>query len=146
VRGTDRRSEGSASRVRRYVGVVAAIAVGLVVVGCSSGPANQAPAGQAGGQPAASASASAAALAADLKITPASGSRDVTPSAGITVTATQGKVTNVTVKTSGDPVTGTLSDGDQTWHSLWALNTGRTYTVTATRGTTRPTASACRSC
>ena len=82
MRGTDRRSAGSASRVRRYVGAVAAMAVGLLVVGCQSGPANQAPAGQAGGQPAASASASAAALAADLKITPSNGSRDVKPSAG----------------------------------------------------------------
>jgi lipoprotein-anchoring transpeptidase ErfK/SrfK len=133
VRGTDRRSEGSASRVRRYVGVVAAVATGLLVVGCSgSGPADQPPAGHTGGQPAASTSGSAAALAADLKITPANGSHDVKPADGITVTATQGKVTNVTVKTSGDPVTGTLSADGQTWHSVWALNTGRTYTVTAT--------------
>jgi lipoprotein-anchoring transpeptidase ErfK/SrfK len=133
VRGTDRRSEGSASRVRRYVGVVAAMAVGLLVVACSgSGPGSHPPAGQEGGQPTASASVSTAALAADLKIAPANGSHDAKPSAGITVTATQGKVTNVTVKTSGDPVTGTLSPDGQAWHSLWALNTGRTYTVTAT--------------
>jgi lipoprotein-anchoring transpeptidase ErfK/SrfK len=133
VRGKDRRSEGSAVRVRRYIGAAAAMAVGLLVVGCSSGPANQPPAGQAGGHAAASA-ASAAALASDLKITPANGSHDVKPSAGITVTAMHGKVTNVTAKVepSGDPVTGTLGDGGQTWQSLWALNTGRTYTVTAT--------------
>jgi lipoprotein-anchoring transpeptidase ErfK/SrfK len=111
------------------------MAVGLLVVGCGGG-AGQPPADQGGGggAPGASASASAAALAADLVITPSNGSRDVTPSAGITVTATQGKVTNVTVKVgpSGDPVTGALSDGGRTWHSQWALNTGQTYTVTAT--------------
>ena len=134
MRGTDRRSAGSASasRVRRYVGAAAAVALGLLVAGCTNGPGNQPPPGQAGGGPTASASASAAALAADLTITPANGSRNVEPGAGITVTATQGKVTNVTVKTSADPVTGTLSDGGQAWHSLWALNTGQTYTVTAT--------------
>jgi len=132
VRGTDRRPEGSASRGRRYVGAVAAMAIGLLVVGCSSDPGSQPPAGQAGGPPTASGSANTAALAADLRISPANGSHDAKPSDGITVTATQGKVTNVTVKTSGDPVTGTLSPGGQAWHSLWALNTGRTYTVTAT--------------
>jgi lipoprotein-anchoring transpeptidase ErfK/SrfK len=133
VRGTDRRSAGSTARARRYVGVVAAVATGLLVVGCSgSGPASQPPAGHPGGQPTASASVNAAALAADLKITPANGSHDAKPADGITVTATKGKVTNVTVKTSGDPVTGTLSADGQTWQSLWALNTGRTYRVTAT--------------
>jgi hypothetical protein len=43
-------------------------------------------------------------------------------------------VTSVTVTTSSDPVTGTVTRAGQTrhWHSRWALGTSRTYTVTAT--------------
>jgi len=133
VRGTDRKSAGSAGpagRVRRYVGLTAAIAVGLLVAAC--GPAHHTGAAAQGNDGASASARASAALASDLKITPSNGSIGVNPAAGITVTATSGKVTNVTVKTSGDPVTGTLSDGDQTWHSQWALNTGKTYTVTAT--------------
>jgi len=91
VRGTDRRPEGSASRGRRYVGAVAAMAIGLLVVGCSSDPGSQPPAGQAGGPPTASGSANTAALAADLRISPANGSHDAKPSDGITVPPPRGR-------------------------------------------------------
>ena len=67
-----------------------------------------------------------------MKITPANGARDADPSAGITVTATSGTLKNVTVHTSGDAVSGTLSQGGKVWHSQWALNVSQTYTVTAT--------------
>jgi lipoprotein-anchoring transpeptidase ErfK/SrfK len=127
VRGTDRHRAGPAARLRRYTGVTAAMALGLLVVAC--GPAHHQ--GSGNGQAGASASANAA-LAADLKITPSNGIRDADPSAGITVTATAGKVTKVTVETPGDPVTGTLSDNGQEWRSTWALNTAQTYAVTAT--------------
>ncbi|HJZ29439.1 MAG TPA: Ig-like domain-containing protein, partial [Streptosporangiaceae bacterium] len=126
---------------RIYASVVAPVVIGLLTAACSSGPAQtpaQASASAASASAAAAASASAAArahaalLASELKITPANGSRSVDPSAGITVTATKGKVTNVTVTTSGDPVTGTLSGGGKKWHSAWTLNASQTYTVTAT--------------
>jgi lipoprotein-anchoring transpeptidase ErfK/SrfK len=132
VRGTDRKPTGSAARVRRYAGVTAAMAVGLLVVAC--GQTHQPGAAQGGSGPGASASASAARLASELKITPSNGSRDADPAAGITVTATEGKVTDVTVKVgpSGDPVSGTLRDGGTSWHSDWTLDTAQTYTVTAT--------------
>jgi lipoprotein-anchoring transpeptidase ErfK/SrfK len=115
---------------RIYVSAVAALAIGLLTAACSSGHP-QTPA-EASASASASASAHAAQLSTELKITPANGSRGVNPSRGITVTATKGKVTNVTVTTSGDPVTGTLSGGGKKWHSAWTLNASQTYTVTAT--------------
>jgi len=66
-----------------------------------------------------------------LAITPAPGTKNADPASGITVSARDGgKVTSVAVQTSGDAVTGTLS-GDTTWHSKWSLDTGESYTVTA---------------
>jgi lipoprotein-anchoring transpeptidase ErfK/SrfK len=67
-----------------------------------------------------------------VTITPASGAADADPSAGITVTAAKGTLKNVTVRTSGDPVSGRLSQDGKTWHSQWALGVSQTYTVTAT--------------
>jgi hypothetical protein len=107
------------------------VVIGLLASACSSG--SKAPAvspSQSRAQASASASAHAAALAKDLKITPATGGKNIDPSAGITVTALKGKVTNVTVSTPGDKVTGSLSGG-ASWHSDGTLNVGQTYTVTA---------------
>jgi lipoprotein-anchoring transpeptidase ErfK/SrfK len=127
VRGTDRRS---ARRVRRSAAIAAAAAIGLLATACSSGHAPSAAAAKA--QASASAQAHASTLAADLRITPSTGSRGVNPSAGISVTAIKGTVTNVTVRTSGDAVSGRLSDGDKTWHSTRQLDVSQSYTVTAT--------------
>jgi lipoprotein-anchoring transpeptidase ErfK/SrfK len=75
----------------------------------------------------------AQAAAKYLKITPAPGTKDANPSDGITISALDGgKVTRVTVRTSGDAVTGALSSDARTWHSTWALDTAQSYTVTAT--------------
>jgi lipoprotein-anchoring transpeptidase ErfK/SrfK len=82
-------------------------------------------------KPEANAKSKAAAAAADVKITPANGSKDADPSAGITVTATHGTLKNVAVHTSGDKVTGQLSADGKTWHSAWALDVSQSYTVTA---------------
>ena len=114
---------------RIYAGIAAA-AIGLLAAGCSSGHAADAGPGQRVGF--GSARAHAAQVAAELKITPANGSRGVDPSSHITVTATQGKVTNVTVKTSGDPVSGTLRANGKSWQSTWTLKAAQSYTVTAT--------------
>jgi lipoprotein-anchoring transpeptidase ErfK/SrfK len=131
VRGTDRRS---ARRGRRYAGIAAAAAISLLATACSSGGHASSP-GQSKAQASASASASAraraAALAKNLKITPANGSHGVDPSAGISVTAVKGTVTSVTVHTSGEAVSGSLSDGGKTWHSARNLNVSQSYTVTA---------------
>ena len=127
MRGTDRRP------VRTIAAVAATAVIGLLASACSSGhhtpPVSPS---QSRAQASASAAAHAAALAKDLKITPATGSHDVDPSGGITVTALKGKVTNVTVSTSGDPVTGSLSGGGASWHSDGNLNVAQSYTVTAT--------------
>ena len=160
--------------MRRYAGVAAAAAISLLATACSSGSHSSVSPGQSRAQASASAKAHAAALAKDLKITPANGSHGADPSAGISVTAVKGKVTNVTVRTSGDAVSGSLGGGGKTWHSARNLNVSQSYTVTATgtdasgekitttstfrtltpaqtftprssRGTSRPTASACRS-
>ncbi|HEY6786081.1 MAG TPA: Ig-like domain-containing protein [Trebonia sp.] len=68
-----------------------------------------------------------------LEISPAPGTASASTANGITVSAGQGsKITNVTVKTGGDAVTGSLNSADTSWHSTWALDTGQSYTVTAT--------------
>jgi lipoprotein-anchoring transpeptidase ErfK/SrfK len=67
-----------------------------------------------------------------VTITPANGTQDTDPSAGITVTASSGTLKNVSVLSSGDPVSGTLSDGGKVWHSQWALDVAQAYTVSAT--------------
>ena len=74
----------------------------------------------------------AAAPAAEVRITPANGATGADPSAGITVTATRGTLTSVTVRTSGDAVSGRLSQGGTVWHSQWALDVSQAYKVTAT--------------
>jgi len=120
---------------RIYASVVAAVTIGLLTAACSSGPP-QTPAqasASASASSSAAASAHAALLASELKIAPANGSRGVNPSAGITVTATKGKVTNVTVAAPGGAtVSGALRDGGRVWHSTWALGVSQRYTVTAT--------------
>jgi lipoprotein-anchoring transpeptidase ErfK/SrfK len=73
---------------------------------------------------------------AQLTITPANGSKNVKPGEGITVTAAHGKVTNVSVQTSGTQVTGTLSADGTAWHSKWTLGTNQRFVVTATAVTT----------
>ena len=115
---------------RRYA-ALAAVAISLLATACSGGGHAPTPA-ESRAQAAAAAKARAAAIAKELRITPADGSRGADPSAGITVTAVKGKVTNVTVRTSGDAVSGSLRDGGKTWHSARHLNVAQSYTVTAT--------------
>ncbi len=70
-----------------------------------------------------------------ITITPASGAASADPSAGITVTASAGKLTNVTVNTGGPggaAVPGTLSSDGKTWHSQWTLEVSQSYSVQAT--------------
>jgi lipoprotein-anchoring transpeptidase ErfK/SrfK len=67
-----------------------------------------------------------------LSIAPAPGSVVYTPDRGITVTASGGRLSNVTVRTGGDPVTGSLNAAGTVWNSAWALNVSQHYTVSAT--------------
>jgi len=129
VRGTDRRP---GRRARWHAGIAAA-AIGLLATACSGGSHSTVSPAQSAARASASAKAHAAALAAMLRITPADGSHDAAPSDGITVTAVKGKVTNVTVRTSGDPVSGSLAADGKSWHSTVAnLDVSQSYTVTVT--------------
>ena len=67
-----------------------------------------------------------------LTISPASGSAGVSPAAGITVTATHGRLTGVSVQGGSDPVTGSMNGSASIWHSAWTLGVSTRYTVTAT--------------
>jgi len=74
---------------------------------------------------------SAQSVAKYLAITPAPGTKDANPADGITVSGRNGgKLSNVSVHTSGGAVTG--SQSGNSWHTTWALATGQSYTVTAT--------------
>ncbi len=138
MRGTDR---SAARRGPRCAMIAAAAAIGMLAAGCggsshsAAGSSSQA-AAQASAQAQAKASeaaqARAAMLAAEIKISPANGSHDISPSDGITVSVPKGKVTQVTVHTAGDAVSGAVSDGGATWHSDRNLDVSQTYTVTAT--------------
>ena len=126
------------TRARRpgwLAGFAAAAVLALLTAACSAGgqaPAHAKARASAQARARAQASARAARLEADLKIAPATGTTDANPAEGITVTSANGPVTNVSVRTSGDQVSGSLSDGGRVWHSTWSLDVSRSYTVTAT--------------
>jgi lipoprotein-anchoring transpeptidase ErfK/SrfK len=112
-------------RLARPAGLAAAAALIMLVTACSGGGT-----GASGTTPQHGSKAKAAGAA--VTITPANGAKNVDPSAGITVTAKTGTLKNVTVRTAGDPVTGSISQGGKVWHSQWALDVSQSYTVTAT--------------
>jgi lipoprotein-anchoring transpeptidase ErfK/SrfK len=116
-------------RARRLAAVALTAAAALLATACQ------------GGTPVASklnstavSSRPASPVVQYLQISPATGSKNASPSDGITVTAVRGgKISAVTVKTSSThQVTGTLSADGKSWHSAYALPTGQSYTVTAT--------------
>jgi lipoprotein-anchoring transpeptidase ErfK/SrfK len=123
-----RRSNGQrVRRLARPTGLVLAAALSILAAACSgSGSSGNSHGTTAhGGKP-------KAVSAPKMTITPANGTANVEPSAGITVTASSGTLRNVTVRTAGDAVTGALSDGGKVWHSQWALDVSQSYMVTAT--------------
>src|SRR5580693_7388783 len=137
--------------MRRVAGVTAVTVLALVATGCSGGGHGTTQVSAAGHTAAAGTgarSASGAGVAAPrLTITPGNGAKQADPSAGITVTAAGGTLTHVTVRTSGDAVTGSMSQAGTVWRSQWALGVSQAYTVTATasgKGGTVTTTSAFR--
>ena len=129
-------------RAFRAVSALAAGALVAALAACTGSTATSierpgasgsaASAGNGPGGTAASASATPSPTGPAVTITPANGAAAADPSAGITVTAGGGTLRNVTVATPGDPVTGSYSAGRTSWHSTWALDVSRSYTVTAT--------------
>jgi lipoprotein-anchoring transpeptidase ErfK/SrfK len=111
----------SSARVHRWlVAVAICCTAGLAASACSGSSGTSA----SGGKPAEPAGL-------QVSITPANGTSGVTPSNGIKVTAAKGKLTNVTVTTGGDQVTGSMNAAGTVWHSTWALDVAQSYTVTA---------------
>jgi lipoprotein-anchoring transpeptidase ErfK/SrfK len=125
---TTRRTDAARARRLGYpVAVAAAAALALLAAACSGG-------GQHTGKTGSGARGGGAHPAGPtaIEITPGNGTKAADPAAGITVTAATGKLTHVTVHSSGDAIAGTLSPDGKTWHSQWALDVAQTYTVTAT--------------
>jgi lipoprotein-anchoring transpeptidase ErfK/SrfK len=113
------------ARQRRRLAIAAICATaGLLLTACAAGGS-----GAAGGASAASSASQSA--GGQLSIAPANGSTQARTDQGITVTAAHGKITNVKVRTAGDPVTGSLNSAGTVWHSNWALGVSQSYTVTA---------------
>src|SRR5579872_6384306 len=119
------------------LGSAAAVAVlGMALAGCTSGgplatrPAAHGASASATG--AASPSAKPTPAGPVVTITPGNGSRGADPSKGITVTVSGGTLKSVNVRTAGDPVTGSYSAGNTSWHSTWALDVSQSYTVSVT--------------
>jgi lipoprotein-anchoring transpeptidase ErfK/SrfK len=120
----------------RVVSAVAAGALVAAVAACTGSTTTiigqtgaSGSAAAAGGH--ASASARPSPAGPVVTITPGNGASAADPSKGITVTAAAGTLKSVNVSTAGDPVAGTYSAGRTSWHSTWALNVSRSYTVTA---------------
>jgi lipoprotein-anchoring transpeptidase ErfK/SrfK len=128
-----RRGDGAAGRgLRRKAGTAAVMALALVTAACSGSGHGTSQVSPAANAQTRAAAPSAAVAVPQVKIAPANGAADADPSAGITVTATSGTLKNVTVRTSGDAVSGGLSQGGTVWRSQWALDVSQAYTVTAT--------------
>jgi lipoprotein-anchoring transpeptidase ErfK/SrfK len=126
------RAQAARPQRRRHLLAIAAICAtaGLSLTACAAGSSSGGSGAASGGS---SHKTSPTQSAADqLSITPANGSTRANPGQGITVTAAHGKITNVTVRTAGDPVTGQLNSTGTGWHSDWTLGVSQSYTVTAT--------------
>ena len=116
----------------RRVGLAAVAGLALLATACSGGGhGHGASPGAPASSPAGATRSATAAPAPRITITPGNGAAGADPSAGITVTAAGGTLTNVTVRTSGDAVSGQMSQDGRVWHSRWALDVAQSYTVTA---------------
>jgi lipoprotein-anchoring transpeptidase ErfK/SrfK len=105
-----------------FAAAAAALGLSLMVVAC----------GHSTGAKQASASPSPTTPTAHISVKPGGGSRSAKTQHGITVHVRGGTLVSVSVKTSGDAVTGELDSTSTTWRSQWALNTDTQYTVKAT--------------
>ena len=134
--GLWRQDRAADRRLRRKAGPAVVAALALLAAACSGSGHSTSQVSPAANAKTRAATPRAAVAVPGVKITPANGA-DADPSAGITVTATGGTLQNVTVRTSGDAVSGRLSQDSKVWRSQWALDVSQTYTVTATASAKR---------
>ncbi|MHB1434126.1 MAG: L,D-transpeptidase [Streptosporangiaceae bacterium] len=114
---------------RRALPIVMVAAAGLLAAACHSS-SQYGTAGSTTSKNKNSSGSGGQAQQVHLAISPAAGSRSADPAKGITVTATDGKISSVHV--AGAQVTGTMSKSGTSWHSDWTLPVGKKLTVTAT--------------
>ncbi|GAA0323754.1 L,D-transpeptidase [Kineococcus aurantiacus] len=113
-------------RRRTLVGALLAAAAVPAVAACQS------KSGAVGTGAGASASPSPSATPATITVTPADAAVDVRPDAPVTVTVTDGTLTDVTVTAAdGTPLAGALDPAGTTWTSSATLTTGTAYSVHA---------------
>src|SRR5271166_5877057 len=117
-----REDRAAGRRLRRHVGTAAVMALALLTAACTGSGHSTSQVSPAANTKTRAATPRAATAVPEVKITPANGTAEADPSAGITVTATGGTLKNVTVRTSGDAVSGSLSQGGKLWRSQWALD------------------------
>jgi lipoprotein-anchoring transpeptidase ErfK/SrfK len=120
-----RRMAADRAAIARF-GPIAVIAAAVTVVaGCGSGVQStvQGRSGHQAGGPVA---------APVIKITPATGTRNVRPDRPIRVLAVGGRIVTVAVRTGGRTVAGQFNSQGTEWRSQWALAPGAGYVVQAT--------------
>ena len=130
---------------RAVISTATGLAAGAALAGCTSAGAASArwnSPGSTGGSDGTSPGPSAS--AADITMTPADDSQNVSPADGVTVTAATGTLQSVTLTAAGKPVAGELSSDQKTWRSTGRLAFGASYTMTAT--TSSGGASATKTC
>lgn len=99
-------------------GVAICAILALLVAGCSGGRSNS--------------DVEAKASGLRLSITPGGGKADTRPNRGITVKAAGGRISQVVARAGGKRISGELNDAGTVWHSTWALEVSRRYSVAAT--------------
>lgn len=109
-------------------------AVSAAVMGCGGGAAPDAARSAADATSSAGARVSDAPPAAPVtvSITPRHGGADARPDRGITIRATGGVLTTVSVRHGNETVPGRFNDAKTVWRTRWALGVSRRYTIVAT--------------
>jgi lipoprotein-anchoring transpeptidase ErfK/SrfK len=113
---------------------MAAVAVVLVASGCQGSAQAQSPASTGGSSPSSSGSSPSSPNLGpvSLKVLPANNAAAVKPNTHVTVTATNGQLSAVTVADSKHrKITGKLSPDGQTWTATRYLRPSATYTIAA---------------
>ncbi len=113
-------------RTARLCVAATALVLALLAGGCSAESSQLSPSGSASPSPSATLSA------ARVSISPKNGLRQAEPQAGISVTVREGVLVDVTARGPDGPVAGEFDETRTTWHSRWALPTGKQYVVRAT--------------